>query len=196
MSSSSSYSAARSILSVRRRCVKHTSPATTVAKPAIRDGPQCCHCGWRGSHATTCLFYNPATCRCSTPIPTYDTHGAAQYDEPHSAGQACKDFSFEELTKAWNAQVELQSRNIIDYNKRIYYKLPKELAANHKKKTSHSQDRPKRLTTRSAACTIPPPGLSLSPIITTMMSTLRPIHSGHPNNTSNRRPQSAAMGDQ
>ncbi|KAJ7206763.1 hypothetical protein GGX14DRAFT_698329 [Mycena pura] len=50
-----------------RRCVRQaqSDASISVVRPAYRgDGPQCCHCGWRGSHNATCPFYNPATCSC------------------------------------------------------------------------------------------------------------------------------------
>ncbi|KAJ7094355.1 hypothetical protein C8R44DRAFT_814273 [Mycena epipterygia] len=44
------------------RCCVKRSDASSLTKPAYRDGPQCCHCGWRGNHSSTCPFYNPTTC--------------------------------------------------------------------------------------------------------------------------------------
>ncbi|KAJ7051960.1 hypothetical protein C8F01DRAFT_637043 [Mycena amicta] len=61
--SSSTITVARTILLTRRRCVKQTpsSADASVTQPSYRSGPQCCHCGCRGTHTTTCPF-NPATC--------------------------------------------------------------------------------------------------------------------------------------
>ncbi|KAJ7668145.1 hypothetical protein B0H17DRAFT_1210107 [Mycena rosella] len=44
------------------RCATLSESTTPVTKPAYRDGPQCCHCGWRGNHSSSCPFYNPTTC--------------------------------------------------------------------------------------------------------------------------------------
>ncbi|KAJ7051968.1 hypothetical protein C8F01DRAFT_1262469 [Mycena amicta] len=61
--SSSALAVARTILFTRRRCVNQTpsSADASVTQSAYRSGPQCCHCGCRGTHTTTCPF-NPATC--------------------------------------------------------------------------------------------------------------------------------------
>ncbi|KAJ6560193.1 hypothetical protein B0H19DRAFT_1146765 [Mycena capillaripes] len=45
-----------------RRSLKERQSDASIATPTYRDGPQCCHCGWRGNHCATCPFYNPATC--------------------------------------------------------------------------------------------------------------------------------------
>ncbi|KAJ7060240.1 hypothetical protein C8F01DRAFT_1142002, partial [Mycena amicta] len=62
-SSSPTTSTIRSILFTRRRrrCVQQTSTPSS-AEAGYRSGPQCCHCGCRGTHTTICPFYNPATC--------------------------------------------------------------------------------------------------------------------------------------
>ncbi|KAJ7088069.1 hypothetical protein B0H15DRAFT_1022629 [Mycena belliarum] len=42
--------------------------ANTEPKPVNQNGPQCCHCGWRGGeHASNCPFSTRAECTPSLP---------------------------------------------------------------------------------------------------------------------------------
>ncbi|KAJ7461969.1 hypothetical protein FB451DRAFT_476186 [Mycena latifolia] len=68
-------------------CTKPSESDASVIKPTYRDGPQCCHCGCRGTHCSSCPFYNPTTCtsRISAlnasfafaPVPNYSSRNSS-----------------------------------------------------------------------------------------------------------------------
>ncbi|KAK7062314.1 hypothetical protein R3P38DRAFT_2834661, partial [Favolaschia claudopus] len=64
------------ILMCTSPCAHHPSAVNSKCAGQLRDSvtyrdPQCCHCGLRGSHSSSCPFYNPATC--SSRHPVWDT---------------------------------------------------------------------------------------------------------------------------
>ncbi|KAF7314135.1 hypothetical protein HMN09_00572700 [Mycena chlorophos] len=43
-------------------CAQTQAQSPAIRVPLNHNGPQCCHCGWRGGeHAKSCLF-NPKGC--------------------------------------------------------------------------------------------------------------------------------------
>ncbi|KAF9235380.1 hypothetical protein BU15DRAFT_51444 [Melanogaster broomeanus] len=63
-SSVSAHSSSESTTSANQSCSRHTSSIPVSKRNGADDtnnfvncsAPQCCHCGWRGSHAPTCPF--------------------------------------------------------------------------------------------------------------------------------------------
>ncbi|KAF9218552.1 hypothetical protein BS17DRAFT_720366 [Gyrodon lividus] len=61
----SAHSSSSESASVNHSCSRHTSSSIPVSKRNGADdtnifvnanAPQCCHCGWRGSHSPSCPF--------------------------------------------------------------------------------------------------------------------------------------------
>lgn len=59
----------------------------------------------------------------------------------HPPHEHWKNMDFLQLTRAWNELVDSQSRAITDSNQRLYYKIPQQLEAHHKKSIAWSSER-------------------------------------------------------
>lgn len=52
-----------------------------------------------------------------------------------------KNIDFQKLAQSWNELVDTQSRTITDSNQRLYYKIPQQLEAHHKKSILWTSER-------------------------------------------------------
>ncbi|KAJ7206799.1 hypothetical protein GGX14DRAFT_637023 [Mycena pura] len=106
---------------------------TTLPRPSVIGLP---HHRDTPIHTLTRLSTKP-TNRCRylqlrqltlTPVLPFQRAG-----QIHPPSEQWKNVDFEKFARAWNGLVDLQPHNVLDSNQRLYYKLPQQLGAHHKK---------------------------------------------------------------